>query len=162
IRTRTRCVRAERSAEWELVLNARGRRQVATARVLVNAAGPWIGEVADTVVRRPLPTPARLVKGSHIVVPRRFAHDRGYLLQAGDGRVVFALPFAEEFTLIGTTDENFVGDVNAPAPDADEILYLCQTVNRYFREQIAPDDVVWAFAGVRSLYDDHANKPEDV
>jgi glycerol-3-phosphate dehydrogenase len=162
IRIRTRCVRAERHGEWELVLNARGRRQVATARVLVNAAGPWIGEVADTVIRQPLPTPARLVKGSHIVVPRRFSHDRGYLLQAADERVVFALPFAEEFTLIGTTDENFVGDVNAPAPDADEIIYLCQTVNNYFREQIAPDDVVWAFAGVRSLYDDHANKPEDV
>ena len=162
VRTRTRCVRAERRGDWELVLNARGRRQVTTARVLVNAAGPWIGEVADTVIRHPLPAPARLVKGSHIVVPRRFAHDRGYLLQAGDGRVVFALPFAEEFTLIGTTDENFVGDVNAPAPDADEILYLCQTVNGYFRQQITPDDVVWAFAGVRSLYDDHANKPEDV
>ena len=86
--------------------------------MLVNAAGPWIGEVADTVIRRPLPAPVRLVKGSHIVVPRRFEHDRGYLLQAADGRVVFALPFAQDFTLIGTTDENFVGDVNSPAPDA--------------------------------------------
>ncbi len=162
IRTRTRCVRAERHDDWELVLNARGRRQVASARVLVNAAGPWIGEVADTVIRRPLPVPVRLVKGSHIVVPRRFEHDRGYLLQATDGRVVFALPFAEEFTLVGTTDENFVGDVNAPAPDAAEILYLCQTVNEYFRDKITPDELVWSFAGVRSLYDDGANKPEDV
>jgi len=162
IRTRTRCVRAERRDEWELVLNARGRRQVATARVLVNAAGPWIGEVADTVIRRPLPAPVRLVKGSHIVVRRRFAHDRGYLLQAADRRVVFALPFAQDFTLIGTTDENFVGDLYAPAPDAREILYLCETVNAYFRDQIVPDEVVWAFAGVRSLYDDGANKPEDV
>ena len=162
IRTRTRCVRAERRDEWQLVLNARGRRQVATARVLVNAAGPWIGDVAGTVIRRPLPAPARLVKGSHIVVPRRFDHDRGYLLQAADGRVVFALPFTEEFTLIGTTDENFVGDVNAPAPEPDEILYLCRTVSAYFRDQITPDDVVWAFAGVRSLYDDGANRPEDV
>jgi glycerol-3-phosphate dehydrogenase len=162
IRTRSRCVRAERRDDWELVINARGRRQVATARVLVNAAGPWIGEVADTVIRRPLPAPVRLVKGTHIVVPRRFEHDRGYLLQAADGRVVFALPFAQEFTLIGTTDENFAGDVNAPAPEPDEILYLCHTVNGYFRDQIAPDDVVWAFAGVRSLYDDGADRPEDV
>ena len=122
IRTRTRCVRAERHGEWELVLNARGRREVTSARVLVNAAGPWIGEVADTVIRRPLPAPVRLVKGSHIVVRRRFEHDRGYLLQAADGRVVFALPFAQDFTLIGTTDENFVGDLNSPAPDAAEIL----------------------------------------
>jgi len=162
IRTRTRCVRAERHAEWELVLNARGRRQVTSARVLVNAAGPWIGEVADTVIRRPLPAPVRLVKGSHIVVRRRFEHDRGYLLQAADGRVVFALPFAQDFTLIGTTDENFVGDLNSPAPDSAEILYLCQTVNGYFRDKVTPDELVWSFAGVRSLYDDGADKPEDV
>ena len=91
-----------------------------------------------------------------------FEHDRGYLLQAADGRVVFALPFERDFTLIGTTDENFVGDLDAPAPEPDEILYLCHAVNEYFRDQIAPDDVVWAFAGVRSLYDDGADKPEDV
>jgi glycerol-3-phosphate dehydrogenase len=162
IRTRTRCVRAERRDEWELVLNARGRREVTSARVLVNAAGPWTGEVADTVIRRPLPAPVRLVKGSHIVVRRRFEHDGGYLLQAADGRVVFALPFAQDFTLIGTTDENFVGDLNSPAPDADEIIYLCQTVNEYFRDKVMPDELVWSFAGVRSLYDDGANKPEDV
>jgi glycerol-3-phosphate dehydrogenase len=162
IRTRTRCVRAERHDEWELVLNARGRREVVSARVLINAAGPWIGEVADTVIRRPLPAPVRLVKGSHIVVRRRFEHDRGYLLQAADGRVVFALPFAQDFTLIGTTDENFVGDVNSPAPDAAEIVYLCQTVNDYFRVKVTPDELVWSFAGVRSLYDDGADKPEDV
>ncbi len=162
IRTRTRCVRAERHDEWELVLNARGRREVTSARVLVNAAGPWIGEVADTVIRRPLPAPVRLVKGSHIVVRRRFEHDRGYLLQAADGRVVFALPFAQDFTLIGTTDENFVGDLYSPAPDAAEILYLCQTVNDYFRAKVMPDELVWSFAGVRSLYDDGADKPEDV
>jgi glycerol-3-phosphate dehydrogenase len=162
IRTRTRCIRAARRDEWELVLNSRGRREVATARVLVNAAGPWIGEVADTVIRRPLAAPVRLVKGSHIVVRRRFEHDCGYLLQAADGRVVFALPFAQEFTLIGTTDENFVGDLNSPAPDYDEVVYLCRTVNEYFRDQVTPDELVWSFAGVRSLYDDGANKPEDV
>jgi glycerol-3-phosphate dehydrogenase len=162
IRTRTRCVRAERHGEWELVLNAHGRREVTSARVLVNAAGPWIGEVADTVIRRPLPAPVRLVKGSHIVVRRRFEHDRGYLLQAADGRVVFALPFAQDFTLIGTTDENFVGNLNSPAPDIAEILYLCKTVNDYFRAKVTPDELVWSFAGVRSLYDDGADKPEDV
>lgn len=162
IRTRTRCSRAERRDEWELVLNARGRREVVTARVLVNAAGPWIGEVADTVIRRPLPAPVRLVKGSHIVVSRHFEHDYGYLLQAADKRVVFVLPFAQNFTLIGTTDENFVGDLNSPAPDPDEIVYLCKAVNEYFRDKITSDELVWSFAGVRSLYDDGADKPEDV
>jgi glycerol-3-phosphate dehydrogenase len=76
--------------------------------------------------------------------------------------VVFVLPFAQDFTLIGTTDENFVGDVNSPAPDADEILYLCSVVNDYFRDKVTPDELVWSFAGVRALYDDGAGKPEDV
>ncbi len=162
IRTRTRCMRVERRDEWELVLNSRGRREVASARVLVNAAGPWIGEVADTVIRKPLKAPVRLIKGSHIVVRRLFEHDSGYILQAADGRVVFALPFAEDFTLIGTTDENFVGDLNSPAPDPNEITYLCDVVNEYFRETITPDELVWSFSGVRGLYDDGAGRPEDV
>jgi glycerol-3-phosphate dehydrogenase len=162
IKTRTRCTRVERRNEWELILNNRGRRETATARVLVNAAGPWIGGVADTVIRHPLKKPVRLIKGSHIVVRRRFEHDSGYILQAADNRVVFALPFGDECTLIGTTDENFVGDLNSPAPDADEILYLCDTVNQYFRDRVTPDELVWSFAGVRALYDDGARKAKDV
>lgn len=162
IRVRTRLTRAERGEDWQLVFNNRGRRETATARVLVNATGPWIGPVAETVIRQPLPKPVRLIKGSHIVVPKRFDHDGGYLLQAADGRVVFALPFAQDFTLIGTTDEDFVGDLATPAPDAAEILYLCDTFNDYFRARVTPDEPVWTFAGVRPLYDDGAGKPEDV
>jgi glycerol-3-phosphate dehydrogenase len=162
VRTRTRCTRVERRDEWELVLNARGRREVKTARVLVNAAGPWIGTVADTVVRQPLASAVRLIKGSHIVIRRRFEHEYGYLLEAPDRRVVFALPFAQDFTLIGTTDENFVGDLNSVAPDPSEIAYLCDAVNHYFRDKVTPDELVWSFAGVRALYDDGASKPEDV
>ncbi|MDP2411123.1 MAG: glycerol-3-phosphate dehydrogenase [Pseudolabrys sp.] len=162
IRTHTRCTRAERRDEWTLILNSRGRRETATARLLVNAAGPWVAEVADTVIREPRKVHVRLIKGSHIVVRRKFEHDTGYLLQGSDGRVVFALPFAEDFTLIGTTDEKFVGDLNAVAPDPEEITYLCEAANRYFREPVTPDALVWSFAGVRSLYDDGADKPEDV
>ncbi|MFA6266376.1 MAG: glycerol-3-phosphate dehydrogenase [Pseudolabrys sp.] len=162
IRTRTRCVRAERKHIWELVLHDHGRREVATARVLVNAAGPWIGEVAENVIRRKLTDRVRLIKGSHIVVHKLFNHDSGYILQAHDGRVVFALPFGDDFTLIGTTDETFVGDLNSPAPDPDEILYLCQVVNRYFRQPVTPDELVWSFSGVRALHDDGKGKPEDV
>ncbi len=162
IRTRTKLTRAERRDEWELVFNTRGHRSTATARALVNATGPWIGAVADTVIRTPLKAPVRLIKGSHIVVRRRFEHDSGYILQAADGRVVFALPFAQDFTLIGTTDENFVGDVNSPAPDAKEILYLCSAVNEYFRDRMLPDELVWSFTGVRALYDDGSGRPEDV
>ena len=162
IRTQTRCTRVERGDGWTLILQSRGRRETATARVLVNAAGPWIGEVAETVIRAPLAAPVRLIKGSHIVVRRRFEHDAGYLLQAADGRVVFVLPFAEDFTLIGTTDENFVGDLATPTPTAEEILYLCRTVNEYFRDELTPYDPVWSFAGVRALHDDGAGKPEDI
>ena len=162
IRTRTRCVRVERRDDWELVLNSRGRRETATARALVNAAGPWIGEVADTIIRKKLKASVRLIKGSHIVVRKRFDHASGYIFQAGGGRVVFALPFADDFTLIGTTDENFVGDLKSPAPDSAEITYLCDVANRYFRDKILPDELVWSYSGVRALYDDGAGKPEDV
>jgi glycerol-3-phosphate dehydrogenase len=152
IRTRTRCVRAERGREWRLALNARGRHETVTARVAVNAAGPWVELVGETVLRQPPRGIVRLVKGSHIVVPRLFDHDRGYILQAADRRVVFALPFERKFTLIGTTDADFVGDPNLVAPSAEEIRYLCDVINVYFRTVIGPTDVVWAFTGVRSLY----------
>src|SRR6187401_3381049 len=162
IRTRTRCTRAERRDEWELVLNDHGRRSVATARVLINAAGPWIGGVADTIIRQPLARGVRLIKGSHIIVRRQFQNDYGYILEAPDRRVVFVLPFADDFSLIGTTDENFVGDLGAPTPTPHEINYLCDVVNRYFRSVITPDEVVRSFSGVRALYDDGSDKPEDV
>jgi len=162
IRTRTRCVRAERSDEWRLILTDHGRRDVTTARVLVNAAGPWAGVVAENVLRMAEPRKLRLVKGSHIVVPRIYPHDRGYVLQSSDGRVVFVLPFERDFTLIGTTDENFAGDPAVVAPSGEEITYLCNSVNNYFRHDVGATDVKWAFAGVRSLYDDGSKKPEDV
>jgi len=161
IRTRTRCLRAERTDVWRLILSDHGRRDVVTARVLVNAAGPWAGFVAENVIRVPGPNRLRLVKGSHIVVRRLFHHDRGYILQSSDRRVIFALPFARDFTLIGTTDENFAGDPAAAAPTGEEITYLCRSANAYFRDTIQVEDVKWAFAGVRSLYDDGAKKPED-
>ena len=103
----------------------------------------------------------RLVKGSHIVVRRLFEHDRGYIFQVGDGRVVFALPFAGEFTLIGTTDQSFAGDPTGVAPTVDEIAYLCRAANGYFNRQIGEADIVWSFAGVRSLYDDGSSKAQD-
>jgi glycerol-3-phosphate dehydrogenase len=162
IRTRTKVVRAEREDVWRLILNAQGRRDVATARVLVNAAGPWAGIVAETVLRLEGQTPPRLVKGSHIVVPKLFEHDRGYIFQNPERRVVFALPFADDFTLIGTTNVEFSGDLDAVAPSADEVIYLCRSVNEFFRARVEPDQVLWAFSGVRSLYDDGSGRPEDV
>jgi glycerol-3-phosphate dehydrogenase len=162
IRPRARLVRAERSDEWRLIVTDHGRREVATARVLVNASGPWVGFVSENVLRVTEPSRLRLVKGSHIVVPRMVQHDRAYVLQSPDGRVVFVLPFERDFTLIGTTDEDFAGDPSVVAPSGEEITYLCNSVNNYFRHDIGVSDVKWAFAGVRSLYDDGSKKPEDV
>jgi len=162
IRTRTRCVRAERGDTWRLVLNARGERDVVTARVLVNAAGAWVETVAETVLRQRQPQRLRLDKGSHIVVRRLYDHDRAYILQAAEGRVVFAIPFQRDFTLIGTTDHSFAGDPGAVAPTGEEIDYLCGVINAYFRTTIVAADVVWAYAGVRALYDDGARKPQDI
>jgi glycerol-3-phosphate dehydrogenase len=161
IRTRTRCARAERDDIWRLILMSRGTREAVTARALVNAAGPWVGEVAENVLRTTQVARARLVKGSHIVVRRLFDHDAAYLFQAGDARVVFALPFERDFTLIGTTDEDFSGDPAGAAPTHAEIDYLCKAVNAYFRSLTGPADVVWSFAGVRSLYDDGSARATD-
>ena len=162
IRTRTRCIRAERGADWRLVLEVRRRRDLATARVLVDATGPWIKQFAGEVLRQDAPVPARLDKGSHIVVPRLFDHDRAYVLQAPDRRVVFAVPFQRDFTLIGTTDKSFAGELASVTPSADEITYLCDVANQHFRARIAPADVVWSFAGVRSLHDDGAKRAQNV
>jgi glycerol-3-phosphate dehydrogenase len=162
IRPRTRCVRAERGEVWRLVLNAHGVRDVVTARVLVNTAGAWADTVAEMVLRQPPFRRLRLDKGSHIVVPRLYDHDRAYILQAADGRVVFAIPFQRDFTLIGTTDRNFSGDPAAVVPTVAEIDYLCDVVNFYFRATVVAADVVWAYAGVRALYDDGAGKAQDV
>ena len=109
-----------------------------TARVLVNAAGAWVETVADTVLRQAAPHRLRLDKGSHIVVRRLYDHERAYILQAADGRVVFAIPFQRDFTLIGTTDRGFVGDPAAVAPSVEEIDYLCGVINGYFRAADRP------------------------
>jgi glycerol-3-phosphate dehydrogenase len=162
IRPRTRCVLAERGDLWRLVLHCRGQRDVITARVLINAAGAWIESFAETVLRMPPRQHLRLDKGSHIVVPRLFDHDRAYILQARDRRVVFAIPYERDFTLIGTTDQPYAGDPSLVPPGGEEIDYLCGVANDYFRKEISTTDVVWAYAGVRSLYDDGRRQAQDV
>ena len=161
IRTCTRCVAAERGETWRLTLDHGGQQANASARVLVNATGPWLGRFSASALHERLGEHLRLVKGSHIVVRRLFEHDHGYIFQNRDGRVVFALPFAQHFTLIGTTDQAFTGDPGGVTPSAGEIDYLCAAANGYFRAQISPTDVIWTFAGVRSLYDDGSKKPQD-
>ena len=143
---------------------AAGRSEV-FARILVNAAGPWAGLVGQNVIRRGHAgcyVPVRLVKGSHIVVPRIAGADGAYLLQANDGRVVFLLPFAGRFTLIGTTDMPFSGDPSDVAISADEEAYLLNVANSFLERPLSLRDVVWKFAGVRPLFDDHSDNPSAV
>ena len=172
ILTRTRVAAvapAEDGAGWraELVDAASGRKRLVTARALVNAAGPWVDGVARMVGSggRPghnAPPKVRLVKGSHIVVPRISGADDAYLMQNADGRVVFALPYEGDFTLIGTTDVPFEGDPAGAAISEDEIGYLLDVTRRFFRSCPVRADVAWSYAGVRPLYDDGSDNPSAV
>ncbi|MGA2124814.1 MAG: glycerol-3-phosphate dehydrogenase [Xanthobacteraceae bacterium] len=162
ILTRTRLARADRDGlAWRLVLNARGRRQTLTARVLVNAAGPWAAEVMERVIRLANPVPNRLVKGCHIVVHRLFDHDQAYMFQNRDGRVLYAIPYERDFTLIGPTEVAWAGHPDAVAVEPQEITYLCRVASVHFREPVEPQRVVHAFAGVRVLPGGTAVSPGD-
>ncbi|MBK8007231.1 MAG: glycerol-3-phosphate dehydrogenase [Rhizobiales bacterium] len=155
IRTKTRLVSARRVGQrWELVLAEGVKRETLHARALVNAAGPWAGSVIETIVKGAAPVNVRLVKGSHIVYPRLYTHDRAYVLQNNDGRIIFAIPFGEKYTLIGTTDVEIAGDPGHATASAEEIQYLCRLAEHFFKTAVEPSRVVWTFAGVRPLIDD--------
>jgi len=169
ILTRTRCSVAQRNETgWKATLRtASGHERRISARALVNAAGPWAeaflrGETraahGETLATRSL----RLIKGSHIVVPRCFEHDHAYIFQNPDKRIIFAIPYEERFTLIGTTDMDLLGDPGAARIDDDEIAYLCEQASRYFARPVQPADVVWSYAGVRPLLDDASGDPSAI
>jgi glycerol-3-phosphate dehydrogenase len=157
IRTGARCVRADRGAAWRLAVIDRGQRQAVTARSLVNATGAWTLSVAETVLRTP-PPQLRLLKTTRIVVGRLFDADCVYLLQNGDGRLIYAAPYERDFTLIGSVERGFDGDPAIVAPAAGEISYLCDAVNRYFRTGIGPSDVVCAITGANAVVDRRARR----
>ena len=162
--TRTRCMRAQRDdAGWQVQLrHALGDERRVFARALVNASGPWAASFLDEIARQPPRRALRLVKGSHIVVPRLYAHEHAYTLQQEDGRIVFAIPFEHDYTLIGTTDVEFAGSAQNVSIDAAEVQYLCAASNRYFNRAIAPTDVVWSYSGVRALLADDSGQASQV
>jgi glycerol-3-phosphate dehydrogenase len=157
ILTRTRCTEARSEGGlWQATLASnRGVpvRQV-KARALVNAAGPWVSDFLEKRLRLNTDSKIRQVKGSHIVVKKLFDHESPYILQNPDGRIVFAIPYEQDFTLIGTTDKDVQGDVTGIKIDDEETEYLLASVNRYFAKSVTHDDIVWSYAGVRPLYDD--------
>jgi len=162
--TRWRCIDAQRGAShWQVRLqNTAGEIREVTARALVNAAGPWaaqfLAEHAHAAERKSL----RLVKGSHIVVKKLFDHDHAYIFQNPDKRIIFAIPYEGDFTLIGTTDVEHDGAIGAARIDAAETTYLCEQASRYFERAVKPADVVWSYSGVRPLLDDESGDPAAV
>ncbi|MCL6250482.1 glycerol-3-phosphate dehydrogenase [Altererythrobacter sp. KTW20L] len=156
VRTRAPVTAITREGElWQVT--AGGEHYI--ARALVNAAGPGVDDLARLAGTAPKYS-VRRVRGSHIVVPKLFDHDYAYIFQQPDTRICFAIPYEGQFTLIGTTDADHKGPLDKVEPDADEIRYLCDAVNRYFVKNITPADIVSTYAGVRALVDFGKDRPE--
>jgi glycerol-3-phosphate dehydrogenase len=159
ILTQAVCQKLERkTADWEATLFKPSCGEIrVNARYVVNAAGPWTAGLLQSALPKKESGHLRLIKGSHIVVKRIFEHDNAYIFQHPDGRIVFAIPYEHDFTLIGTTDLDYQGDANAVAISEDEISYLCGLASQYFTQPITPGDVVWTYSGVRPLVEDGAD-----
>ena len=163
ILTRTRCERlTEQAGAWRATLAGTGGRAELAARVAVNATGPWVDRFVQAATPVRTVHRVRLVKGSHIVVPRLFDHRFAYIFQNEDRRIVFAIPYEHDFTLLGTTDVDYHGDPAAVRIDAAELEYLCALANRYFIRQTTPREVVWSYSGVRPLLADESRDPMSV
>jgi glycerol-3-phosphate dehydrogenase len=164
ILTRTACVSAQmQNNQWHATLqSAEGKTTQVSARAMVNAAGPWAGQFLQTNMQQANGKNLRLVKGSHIVVKKLFDHAYAYIFQNADKRIIFAIPYENDFTLIGTTDVEISGEPEAAKIDANEIRYLCEQASRYFAKPVDETDVVWSYTGVRPLLDDASGDPSAV
>ncbi len=167
--TRTRCTKLQRTgngtaapkgapavgalaSRWQAtLLSADGTERTVNAGAVVNAAGPWAQRFVEQAFHAEPGASVRLVKGSHIVVPKLFDHDYAYIFQNSDRRIVFAIPYEQDFTLIGTTDVNYRGDPAQVSIDADETAYLCALATKYFKQPVSPAEVVHTYSGVRPL-----------
>lgn len=162
--TRTKLLDATRQgSSWLAQLQSRdGGPLTVKARAIANAAGPWVGSLLHQALHSAAPYDVRLVKGSHIITHKLFEHDHAYIFQNPDKRIIFAIPYEQEFTLIGTTDLEFNGDASQVQISEDEIAYLCESANRYFKRKITPGEVVWTYSGVRPLLDEASDNPSAV
>ncbi len=160
IMTRSKVISAKRDAdEWRIETQntENGKRTTHRAKLLVNAGGPWVGDIIQSKVRLNTTEGVRLVRGSHIVTPRLFDHDKCYFFQGTDGRIIFAIPYETDFTLLGTTDAEHDSPQHTPVCTPEEQEYLINFANTYFNRNIQPTDVVWTFSGLRPLYNDGAS-----
>ncbi len=157
IMTRTKVVSAERDGDlWKIVTEGPGGRAEHRAKMLVNAGGPWVQDVIRSKIRLNSTEGVRLVRGSHIVVRKLFDHGKCYFFQGTDGRIIFAIPYETDFTLIGTTDQDHRADPSEAEATEAEQDYLCRFASEYFENPVTRDDIVWTYSGVRPLYDDGA------
>jgi len=164
IKTRTKCVGAKRvDGLWQVTVEDgdTGEQSVIQSKALINAGGPWVQNVIEDCDIKFSNDGVRLVRGSHIVVPKVYDHDRCYIFQNPDGRIFFSIPYEQDFTLIGTTDADHTSSVEKVEISQEEIEYLCKSAREYFKKQITPDDVAWTYSGVRPLYDDGASAAQE-
>ncbi|MEL6299830.1 MAG: glycerol-3-phosphate dehydrogenase [Pseudomonadota bacterium] len=164
IHTRTKVVSARpEDGVWRIVSEdtATGEQSETRARLIVNAAGPWVDGVLNQALGSNRAKNVRLVQGSHIVVPRMHDHDRAYIFQNADKRIIFVIPYERDFSLIGTTDRDYTGDPADVTATPEEITYLCDAASAYFKKSVSPEDVVWTYSGVRPLYDDGATEAQE-
>ncbi|WP_370031715.1 glycerol-3-phosphate dehydrogenase [Qipengyuania mesophila] len=163
IRTRCECTALERHQDhWRATLRSEGGEEQVTARAVVNAAGPFVDRVARVALGTGTPAHLRLVKGSHIVVRRAYPGEHAYIFQQPDGRIVFAIPFERDYTLIGTTDLRYEGDLDHVAITPGETAYLCDAASRYFASAVTEEEIVSTYSGVRPLYEDNAKSNSTV
>ncbi|MEO6610061.1 MAG: glycerol-3-phosphate dehydrogenase [Aestuariivirga sp.] len=163
IRTQTKVKSALRiDGGWRIeIFGPNGKPETIEAKILLNAAGPWVSEVLRSVIGRNDPDKIRMVKGSHLVVDRLYEHDRCYIFQNADGRICFAIPYENDFTLIGTTDEDHKGDPGKTEITLAETDYLLSAVSEYFKQPVTREMVRWSYSGIRPLYDDGASKAQE-
>ncbi len=164
VRVRTRCISATRAGDlWRVALQdtETGEKSEVRAKALVNAAGPWVANVLSDVIGLKTKDRIRLVQGSHIVVNKLYDHDRCYIFQNPDKRIFFAIPYEDDFTLIGTTDRDYKATPENVTASLEEIEYLAQAASSYFRKSVNASDVVWSYSGVRALYDNGAANAQE-
>jgi glycerol-3-phosphate dehydrogenase len=157
VMTRTKVVSATRAADhWDIITQGPDGQKTHQARALVNAGGPWVENVLKGVLRQNSSEGIRLVRGSHIVVPKLYDHNKCYFFQGTDGRIIFSIPYETDFTLIGTTDQEHSALDEKPRATEAEQDYLCAFASQYFKTPVTRDQIVWTYSGVRPLYDDGA------
>lgn len=165
ILTKTKCINARRSDDrWDITLHniAADTTKLITAKALVNATGPWVNRLFGEALHLTSPQPIRLDKGSHIIVPRLHNQPEAYILQTEDGRIVFVIPYEDKFSLVGTTDVEFVGDPAKVTINKEEINYLLAVINSHFKHQTGVGDIVETYSGVRTLLDDDSASAQAV